>query len=288
MQRCSFFLLFVCVALLITTYDASATARQPGTTEKSVTSTKAAKSQSVGVAQKASDKSVTAGSAKKSAKTQKVHVSAKKQKANVSAKSQSKGSQFKASTSRKDKNSRRDSASLPIIQEEFAETPRTVLTALSTIPVDGEISSMFGMRRFSKKTKRVRMHTGVDITAERGTPVLAAAAGEVCFVGRWAAYGKIVEIDHGNGLVTRYAHLDSYIIEQGAKVASGEQIGTVGRTGRTTGAHLHFETLVNGSTVDPMLADLWQQSPGHLAGKGGAYVSLRSAQPVHEGFSYSR
>ena len=92
-----------------------------------------------------------------------------------------------------------------------------------------------------------------------------------------------MEIDHGNGLITRYAHLDQYTVTQGAKVASGEQIGTVGRTGRTTGAHLHFETLVNGRMVDPMLADLWQQSPGNLAKQDGTYVSgLRSdTKPVY-------
>jgi len=274
MLRRLFLLLFVCVGLLITAYDASATARQPNTTEKSVTSTKAAKSQPVGVSKKAaskvSDKSGVAASVKKSSK---------KQKANVSRKSQSKTFQAKDAESRKYKKFRRDPASLPVIKEEFAETPHSVLTALSTVPVDGDISSMFGMRRISKKTKRVRMHTGVDITAPRGTPVLAAASGEVCYVGRWSAYGKIVEIDHGNGLITRYAHLDQFTVTQGAKVASGAQIGNVGRTGRTTGAHLHFETLVNGRTVDPMLAGLWRQAPGHLAAKGNTYVSGLRASP---------
>jgi murein DD-endopeptidase MepM/ murein hydrolase activator NlpD len=139
------------------------------------------------------------------------------------------------------------------------------------------------MRRLSNKTKRGRMHTGIDITAARGTPVLAAASGVNCFAGRWGAYGKIVEIDHGNGLVTRYAHLDSYTIEEGAKIASGEQIGTVGRSGRTTGAHLHFETLVNGRTVDPMMAEMWRQTPEQLAAKRGTYVSgLRfTSKPIY-------
>ena len=277
MLRRSFLLMFVCVALIITAYDASATARQPNTTEKNVTSAKIAKAKSVGVAKKAvpkaSDKSVTAGSTKKTSKKQKAH---------VSAKFQSKISQSKVLNSRKEKKSRRDPATLPSINEEFAETPHSVLTALSTIPVDGKFSSMFGMRRLSKKTKRVQMHTGIDISAPRGTPVLAAAPGEVCYVGRWSSYGKIVEIDHGNGLVTRYAHLDQYTVVQGAKVASGEQIGNVGRTGKTTGAHLHFETLVNGSMVDPMLAGLWRQAPEHLATKDDTYVS--GLPPEHKRF----
>jgi len=273
--------MFICVALIITAYDSSATARQPDTKEKNVISEKIAKSKSVAVskkaAPKASDKSVSTSNAKKSPKKQKTH---------VSAKAQSKISQSKASNSRKEKKIRRDPATLPSINEEFAATPHAVLTALSTIPVDGDISSMFGMRRLSKKTKRVRMHTGIDISAPRGTPVLAAAAGEVCYVGRWSAYGKIVEIDHGNGLVTRYAHLDQYAVAQGAKVAAGEQIGNVGRTGRATGAHLHFETLVNGSMVDPMLAGLWRQEPGYLATKDDTYVSGLSSDNDHKRFYY--
>jgi murein DD-endopeptidase MepM/ murein hydrolase activator NlpD len=157
------------------------------------------------------------------------------------------------------------------------------LAALSTLPVEGDISSTYGARSLSRKKKSSRMHSGVDITAPRGTPVLAAASGVVFFAGRWAAYGKIVEIDHGNGLITRYAHLDTKNVETGARVASGESIGTVGRSGRTTGAHLHFETLVNGRTVDPMKAEMWQQTPAQLAAKRGTYVSgLRfSAKPAH-------
>jgi len=285
MLRRAFLLLFVCLALIITTYDASATARKSDTTEKGVTSAKAAKTAKAAKAKpaavskkeaaKASDKAGTTVSTKKSSKQQKARVSPKSQ-SNVSQSkaAQSKISPSKASHSYQEKKSRRDPATLPGIHEEFAETPRSVLTVLSTIPVDGEISSPYGMRRYAKKTRNARMHTGIDITAQRGTPVLAAGSGEVCYVGRWAAYGKIVEIDHGNGLITRYAHLDQYTVTQGDKVAAGERIGNVGRTGRTTGAHLHFETLVNGGTVDPLQAGLWQQETESLAAKdGGTYVS---------------
>ena len=263
MLRHPFLVLFVCLALTGAAYDASAKVRQPDATESGVKSPKAAKPKAAASQKVATNTSNgTADSTKKSSKKPQAQVSAK----NKTAKN-------KASQSRNSKKSSRDPASLPVIDEAFAETPDSVLAALSAIPADGNISSYFGMRRISGKTKRGRMHTGVDITAARGSPVHAAASGVVCFVGRWNAYGRVVEIDHGHGLVTRYAHLDSYAVTEGAKVASGEQIGTVGRSGRTTGAHLHFETVVNGRTVDPMIAGMWQQSPEHLAAKRDRYVS---------------
>jgi len=265
-----FLLLLVCLALCVTAYDASAKPRQSGAEEYSTKSGKTAKSKSAGIsnkeAAKASNKTGSVGSAKKSSKKQQAQAS-----------DTAKPAKDKAAKNRKYKKSSRDSASLPNVDEAFAETPDSVLAVLTNLPTDGDISSFFGMRRLSSKTKRVRMHTGVDITAARGTPVLAAASGVVRFAGRWAAYGKIVEIDHGNGLVTRYAHLDRHAVEEGATVASGERIGTVGRTGRTTGAHLHFETLVNGRTVDPMTAGIWRQKPEQLTEKRDTYLSeLRS------------
>ena len=273
MLRYPFFVLSICLSLLITAYDVSATVRQTGTTNANVASIQTAKAKSVNAAgkeaAKASDTSGAAGSAKKISKKQQAHVAAKSSKS-ADAKS------------RKYAKDRRDPASLPTAAESFTEAPESVLAVLSAVPADGDISSFFGVRRLSAKTKRVRMHTGIDIKAARGAPVFAAASGVVCFVGRWSAYGKIVEIDHGNGLVTRYAHLDRHIVEQGATVDAGEQIGTVGRTGRTTGAHLHFETLVNGRTVDPMLAEIWRQAPEGLAAKRDAYVSgLRSVKEAY-------
>ena len=255
MLRHPLLLLFVCLVFAVTAYDASAKSRQLDTAE----SAKSAKAASV---KKTSGKSGAAKSAKKGSKKQEIQGSTK-----------AKSPKVKNSASRK-KRSTRDAASLPIIDEEFAEKPNTVLSALSSIPADGRFSSPFGMRH---QGKHVHMHTGVDISAERGTPVFAAASGVVRFAGQWDAYGRIVEIDHGNGLVTRYAHLDSFSVDEGAKVASGAQIGTVGRSGRTTGANLHFETLVNGKAVNPMMAEMWQRTPTELAAKRGTYVSgLRS------------
>ena len=257
-------LFFVCLALYITAYDASATTRQTGTAEYSTQSQKtpraakaSSKSGTAGVVKKkppkTTDKSVTASSAKHSSKKQQTQETDK--------------AKTKDATSRSYKKASRDPDSLPSMEEAFSETPDAVLAVLSIPPADGTLSSSYGMRRLSKKskTRRVRMHAGIDISLPRGTPVLAPASGVVRFAGSWAAYGKVIELDHRNGLVTRYAHLDSKTVTEGAEVAAGEQIGTVGRTGRTTGAHLHFETLVNGRAVDPLLAAIWQLPPEQLA-----------------------
>ena len=267
MLRHPLLLVCICLVMVFTVYDASAKIRQAGTAENT-TSAEASKTVNISKkdAPRSSGKSSIARRVKKSAPKKGVQASVK----------------FKLAKAKdlngcKYKRSSRDLASLPVIDEEFAETPNSVLAVLSSIPVDGHLSSPFGMRHLSGKTKRVRMHTGIDISTARGTPVFAAAPGVVCFAGRWGAYGRVVEVDHGNGLVTRYAHLDSYTIDEGAKVASGEQIGTVGRSGRTTGANLHFETLVNGKAVNPMMAEMWRQTPEQLAAKRGMYVSgLRS------------
>ena len=276
MLKHPFLLVFVCLALLITAYDASAKVRQSDTAEKSATSKKANKSQFDGAPQKAapkaSGKSSTSGSVKKPSQKQKTQVSAKPQ-AKPQAKAQRKAPQSQKSNSRKPQKISRDPSTLPHVNKQFSATPQSVLTVLSSIPVDGNISSSFGQRRLGR-AKHARMHTGVDISAQRGTPVVAAASGVVCFVGHWAAYGKIVEIDHGNGLITRYAHLDKYTVKIGDRVYSGEQIGNVGRTGRTTGAHLHFETLVNGRVVNPMIAEMWRQTPAQLAAKREMYAAL--------------
>lgn len=105
----------------------------------------------------------------------------------------------------------------------------------------GRVSSGYG-RRLDPFLRRPAMHTGIDFKAPRGTRVEAAGSGRVVFAGRKGGYGKMVEVDHGYGLVTRYAHLHRYSVSEGDHVEQGEKIGEVGSTGRSTGPHLHFET----------------------------------------------
>lgn len=112
-------------------------------------------------------------------------------------------------------------------------------------PVRGSISSPFGMRYG-------RMHTGVDIAASHGTPIGAAESGRVVQAGWGGGYGRMVDIDHGGGVVTRYAHMTSIAVSVGKNVERGELIGYVGSTGRSTGPHLHFEVIVNGRQLNPM------------------------------------
>jgi murein DD-endopeptidase MepM/ murein hydrolase activator NlpD len=96
------------------------------------------------------------------------------------------------------------------------------------------------------------MHTGIDIDGYKGQPVGAAAAGVVTSTGWEGAYGKLVTIKHGNGLVTRYAHLSKIEVSVGQHVDKGDLIGLVGSTGRSTGSHLHFEVLNGGNFQNPI------------------------------------
>lgn len=111
-------------------------------------------------------------------------------------------------------------------------------------PVYGPISSYYGSRGGS--------HTGVDIAARSGTAIRAAASGNVTYAGYQGGYGKFIIVNHGNGIVTRYAHCSSINVSVGQRVAAGQTIGTVGSTGRSTGPHLHFEVLAGGSFRNPL------------------------------------
>jgi murein DD-endopeptidase MepM/ murein hydrolase activator NlpD len=113
------------------------------------------------------------------------------------------------------------------------------------------LTSGFGARR-DPFTGRVSGHEGLDFGAERRTPIYAPAAGVVTHAGRRGAYGNTVEIDHGLGLTTRYAHMHFISVEEGDIVAHGDRLGGVGNTGRSTGPHLHYEVRMNGRAVDPM------------------------------------
>jgi murein DD-endopeptidase MepM/ murein hydrolase activator NlpD len=111
-------------------------------------------------------------------------------------------------------------------------------------------ASGFGWR-VDPFTGEAALHEGVDFTAQAGTPIKAAAAGIVVTVEQHPQYGNLVEINHGNGLVTRYAHASKVFVKQGVLVRRGQKIAEVGTTGRSTGPHLHFEVRVNGVAQNP-------------------------------------
>lgn len=117
-------------------------------------------------------------------------------------------------------------------------------------PAKGWISSRFGYR-ISPFTGRRELHAAYDIANREGSPVISPANGVVTFAGKKGAYGKLLIIDHGYGLVTRYGHLKSFDVKKGAKVERGQLIAKMGNTGRSTGPHVHYEVRLNGMPVNP-------------------------------------
>lgn len=120
----------------------------------------------------------------------------------------------------------------------------------SAPPVQGRVGSGFGVRSDPFSGRRA-LHTGLDFPSEAGTPIHASAGGVVITAGWHADYGNMVELDHGKGLVTRYAHSRALHVKPGQIVKQGERIAEVGTTGRSTGPHLHFEVLIDGVRQDP-------------------------------------
>jgi murein DD-endopeptidase MepM/ murein hydrolase activator NlpD len=118
-------------------------------------------------------------------------------------------------------------------------------------PAAGSVTSPYGYR-IHPIFGYSRLHTGVDIGAGYGAPVIASADGVVAYVGAMSGYGNVVVIDHGGGMATTYNHLSSFAVSSGESVRRGETIAAVGCTGWCTGPHLHFEVRLNGSPVDPM------------------------------------
>ncbi len=116
---------------------------------------------------------------------------------------------------------------------------------------EGWISSYFG-RRADPFTGFSAVHKGVDFAGPEGTVVSSVAAGLVTFSGERAGFGQMVEINHGNGLATRYCHNEKLLVKQGDMVRKGQDVSLMGSTGHSTGPHLHFEVLKNGSQVDPL------------------------------------
>src|SRR5688572_11886732 len=144
------------------------------------------------------------------------------------------------------------------------------VSVLTTEPVANTESSGFGWRDDPIR-HRAKFHTGTDFRGKRGTPVLASGSGVVVFAGRRGGYGNLIEIDHGGGVITRYAHLRRMHASEDEVVIAGQHIGELGSTGRTTGPHLHFEVRLDDSPVDPvtalMVGQLLRENPeiGRLA-----------------------
>jgi len=132
----------------------------------------------------------------------------------------------------------RSRLALPYI---IKKTPATSKSGRMVWPASGRITQYFGWR-----------HTGLDVAAPTGTPIYAAESGIIKYTGWGRGYGNEIVISHGNGVETRYAHLSKFLIEQGNTVTKGEIIGLVGSTGWSTGPHVHFEVMINGSRVNPL------------------------------------
>jgi murein DD-endopeptidase MepM/ murein hydrolase activator NlpD len=131
--------------------------------------------------------------------------------------------------------------------------PVPTLTALSASPVPDVESSGFGWRDDPVHHNR-KFHKGTDFRADRGTAVHAAGDGVVAFTGWQHGYGRLIIVDHGGGVITRYAHLAKIEVATGAPVIAAARIGQVGASGKATGPHLHFEIRLDGRAVDPVLA----------------------------------
>lgn len=131
-------------------------------------------------------------------------------------------------------------------RERMASTP-------TILPANGHLSSLFSGTRYHPVLRISRPHKGIDIAARVGEPILAAARGRVVFAGNKSnGYGNMVEIDHGYGYVTRYAHASRLHVRRGQTVDRGTRIADVGATGLTSGPHLHYEVEQNGRQVDPL------------------------------------
>jgi murein DD-endopeptidase MepM/ murein hydrolase activator NlpD len=135
--------------------------------------------------------------------------------------------------------------------EFLARSERLAATPLIK-PTTGIVSSSFSRTRRHPIAEVERPHQGIDIAAPAGTPIMAPARGVVRYAGdRGGGYGRVVELDHGHGVITRFAHASRILVQDGQHVERGQVIAEVGSTGLSTGPHLHYEVLLDGRQVDP-------------------------------------
>jgi murein DD-endopeptidase MepM/ murein hydrolase activator NlpD len=139
---------------------------------------------------------------------------------------------------------------LTLVESRLLESRLLALMVPSSTPVVGPIGSGFGFRT-DPFSGQAALHTGLDFPVEAGSPIMAAAGGVVVHTDIHPAYGLQVEVDHGNGLATRYAHASKVLVKPGDLVRRGQKLAEVGTSGRSTGPHLHFEVLVQGVPQDP-------------------------------------
>jgi murein DD-endopeptidase MepM/ murein hydrolase activator NlpD len=139
------------------------------------------------------------------------------------------------------------------VKRQSTAAPVAPSQAAVPLPVDAPLTSHFGWRA-DPLDGRVRFHRGVDVRAAYGTEVPAAAQGTVVVAGEQGGYGTTVVVEHPHGLRTRYAHLSASLVRVGDEVTVGQPVGRVGSSGRSTGAHLHFEVEQGGRGIDPEVA----------------------------------
>lgn len=176
--------------------------------------------------------------------------------------------QLQASAAVLDETADRTADIFTLVESRLFEARMRALMVPSSRPVNGNVGSGFGFRA-DPFTGRPALHAGLDFPADVGTPIYAAAGGVVLLVESHPQYGQVVEIDHGNKLVTRYAHCSRFHVKAGDIVKRGQLIAEVGNTGRSTGPHLHFEVLVEGVPQDParFLAGTPEDSPAARASR---------------------
>jgi murein DD-endopeptidase MepM/ murein hydrolase activator NlpD len=144
----------------------------------------------------------------------------------------------------------REIATIKELKHHWRDEEKTDLGFI--LPAQGRLSGNFGLRRFFNGQAR-SPHAGMDVAVGRGTPVMSSAAGTVLAVEDYFFNGKTIFVDHGNGLITMYCHLDQFDVHTGDTVSKGQQLGLSGMSGRATGPHLHWSVILNGAMVDPAL-----------------------------------
>jgi len=140
---------------------------------------------------------------------------------------------------------------LDTLDEAFKTQKELLDSTPSLLPAKGWITSGFA-NRIDPFTRKKTFHPGIDISGPKGTPVYAPANGVVVYKGFKGGLGNLLEINHGNGIKTRYGHLNKFNVAKGRRVKRGDLIGYVGSSGRSTGPHLHFEIRKVSNAIDPM------------------------------------